>query len=545
MTSPANTDEDGDVIMTDAESPASNVPVANGTSAATESTGDQAADDMATEPAAEAGPPPEEKVGAAETLKEEGNAMLKAGNLAGATSKYVEGIALMEPLLEKGPAELGEDLQLRSTAAYTALRLNCAQACLKLSDWVQAIEHADKVVLIDKDNTKALYRRGLAAVQLDTEGRLEGARADFTRVATLDPANREVRSQLAKAKQRLQELKQAGKDRLSQAMQGGLYQEQHDKLGKLQVAYETEVKRRKDAGEDEISYEDWLKKQKEREEDEKKKQKEALEKQRQEEQEKRRREAYEQELARRKEAGEPMLSFEEWEEELRVREEEIRKARVGMKTDEADLDAEEKKLLEETRSKGYYHGRLGTVLSDAAPKPQQVDSNMLAQDGQIGSEWNVAGTWEEKDMTTWAKERLTVWLGQGNASASQVTLPEGKPAAVTAKVTKVKSLNGDAHLVMVRKKLKHGYHFEAELSFSLDFKVEDGHGGGSKHFSGTLSLPELMDAVPVAELRMDARWKGTGPSEGLTPLAIEWLDKLRESVRSQVSGFCQEYQQRR
>merc|ERR1712217_794951 len=133
---------------------------------------------------------------------------------------YAEGIVLAEPLLEKDPGELGEELQQRCTAAYTALRLNSAQACLKTGEWVTAIEHADKVLLIDKDNVKALYRRGLASLELDTEGRLEQARADFTRVATLDPANREVRGNLAKAKERLKDLRQAEKERLSMAMKG-------------------------------------------------------------------------------------------------------------------------------------------------------------------------------------------------------------------------------------------------------------------------------------------------------------------------------------
>jgi len=488
-------------------------------------------------------------VARAESSKEEGNALLKAGDAAAAVAKYGEGIVLVEPLLEKDPGELGEDLQQRGTTAYTALRLNSAQACLKCSDWLAAIEHAEKVLLLDKDNTKALYRRGCASAQLDTEGRLEQARADFARVATLDPANREVRGQLAKAKDRLKDMRQAEKQRLQAVMSGGLYQEQHAKLGKQQAAYQEEVQRRQDAGEDEISYEDWLKKHEEKEEETKRKQKEEQEKERAAELERQERAAYDADVERRRQAREEEVSFEDWKELERKREEELRRERIGgvVRTDDVDLDAEERRLLEETRSKGYYHGRLGTVLSDAAPKPQQVDGTSLPQNaatnGQVGSEWNQAGTWEEKDMTSWAKERLTAWLQQAIVSAPQVTMPSGQVAAATAKVTKVKSVNGDAQLVMVRKKPKHGFNFEAELSFSLSFKGEEG--GANDSVNGNLSLPELSDSVNPAELRVEARWKGSGPSAELRPLAVEWLDKLRENVRFQVSAFREEYQQRR
>ena len=76
---------------------------------------------------------------------------------------------------------------------------------------------------------------------LTTESRLEQAREDFTRVAQLDPSNREAREQLQKIKERLKEIKQDEKRRLSEAMQGGLYKEQHAKLGKQQEEYEKEV----------------------------------------------------------------------------------------------------------------------------------------------------------------------------------------------------------------------------------------------------------------------------------------------------------------
>merc|ERR1712014_268857 len=118
------------------------------------------------------------------------------------------GIELTEKLLEKDPVESGEDLIKRATAVYQALRLNSAQACLKQQAWGDAFEHANKVVLLDKDNSKALYRRAMASIPFDTEGRLEQARADLQRFVQLEPSNREAREQLTKTKERLKAVKQ-------------------------------------------------------------------------------------------------------------------------------------------------------------------------------------------------------------------------------------------------------------------------------------------------------------------------------------------------
>merc|ERR1712176_1389626 len=221
----------------------------------------------------------EERVTKAEHAKNVGNELLKQDNLAAAVVKYVEGIELTESLLEKDPVESGEDLIKRATVVYQALRLNSAQACLKQQAWADAAEHADKVLSLDKDNCKALYRRAMASIPFDTEGRLEQARADLARLVQLEPANREAREQLSKTKERLKALKQEEKERYAKLMQGGgMYKEQHDKLARQQILYEEEVSRRKEAGEDEISFDDWQKKRKEAEDEEKKKEKEEREK---------------------------------------------------------------------------------------------------------------------------------------------------------------------------------------------------------------------------------------------------------------------------
>lgn len=560
-------DKDGDVVMTPGDGMDADVNPGNskdldesqGSATASvdgdDGTEGSAKDKNETETPADVGPPPAERVSSAETAKEEGNAFLKAGDFQSASGKYGEGIGLVEPLMEKDPGELGEELQKRGALVYQALCLNRAQAGLKLSDWILAIEHAEKVLTLDKDNTKALYRRGCASLMLDTEGRLEQAKADFTRVATLDPSNKEVRGQLEKAKNRLRDVRQAEKQRIAEVMAGGLYKDEHAKLGKQQALYQKEVDRRKEAGEDEISFTDWCEKEKEKVEKAKNKQKEKLEQERAAEQERLLLEAHEKENARRQEAGEDEISYDDWKEAEIKKVEEIRKARVGgvVEVDDADLDADEKKLLEETKSKGYYHGRLGTVLSDAAPKPIQVEASSVDQlnGNQVGSEWNQAGTWEEKGQTVWVKEQLNNLFPGVVASSSKVKLPSGRQLAVKAKVYKVKSLTGDAQLVWVRKQPKHGYNFEIEVTFKVTMSIkqdpsENGEAVADKveQIKGSFGMPEFVDTVQPADLRIDTRYDAAVPSE-FGPVVTEWLDKLKDNIRAVVANFRQEYQKRR
>merc|ERR1719331_461670 len=214
-------------------------------------------------------------------------------------------------------------------------------------------------------------------MELATDGRLEQARPDLAQFVQLEPANREARERLQQVKEQLKEVRQREKERYSQAMKGGLYQDNHKKLDRQKLEYEEEVKRRADAGEDEISWEDWQKKLKDREEDEKKKDKEEREKRAKELAEEEEQRQLTAENERRKAQGLEEMTIEDWrtaQEKSSPKKEEV----VTMDTD--DLDEEERKMLEETKNKGYYHGRLGTVLSNAAPKPQQLSEGDLRRE---------------------------------------------------------------------------------------------------------------------------------------------------------------------
>ena len=84
-------------------------------------------------------------------LKESGNEKLKTGNAKGAVDDYKEGIDFVEH------ETLAESKQLLKT-----LRLNIAQAYLKLNKNSDVVDQCTKVLKDEPNNLKALYRRGVA-----------------------------------------------------------------------------------------------------------------------------------------------------------------------------------------------------------------------------------------------------------------------------------------------------------------------------------------------------------------------------------------------
>ncbi|EGD80304.1 hypothetical protein PTSG_10559 [Salpingoeca rosetta] len=79
----------------------------------------------------------------------------------------------------------------------------------------------------------------------------------------------------------------------------------------------------------------------------------------------------------------------------------------------------------------------------------------------MASQWNSAGTWEERDVSKWATEQLTKLLEPLSVDA----------APVQAQVTKVKC-NGEARKLIVRGKPRVGFEYELELKFKGAVQVE-------------------------------------------------------------------------
>ncbi|XP_033144601.1 uncharacterized protein LOC103856713 isoform X3 [Brassica rapa] len=70
---------------------------------------------------------------------------------------------------------------------------------------------------------------------------------------------------------------------------------------------------------------------------------------------------------------------------------------------------------EEKKKEGSYRYWVREATSDAAPPPlpQKLTNNDVVASNApaLGSLWNQAGTWEEKNLTKWATDRLKELLG--------------------------------------------------------------------------------------------------------------------------------------
>ncbi|GJN39288.1 hypothetical protein PR202_gb28397 [Eleusine coracana subsp. coracana] len=135
---------------------------------------------------------------------------------------------------------------------------------------------------------------------------------------------------------------------------------------------------------------------------------------------------------------------------------------------------------EKTTSYRYW---VREATGDAAPlpAPRKLDAADLvanAAPATLGSVWNQAGTWEEKNLSSWASSRIKDLLG----SLDPLEFSTGK-----ASVYEVSRCSGDAFLVTVRNKKRVGYTYELSLKFKGEWLIKE----ENKKVRGHLEIPEF------------------------------------------------------
>ncbi|XP_074359728.1 uncharacterized protein LOC141699800 isoform X2 [Apium graveolens] len=136
-------------------------------------------------------------------------------------------------------------------------------------------------------------------------------------------------------------------------------------------------------------------------------------------------------------------------------------------------------------------------LKDAAPLPAPrkltpQDHNSLSS-SHLGSAWNRAGTWEEKDLNGWATHKIKELLG-----STTLEFSGGR-----AEIVEVSKCSGDAFLVTVRNKKRVGYTYELTIIVKGEWVIGD----EKKKVKGHLDVPEFtfgeLDDLQI-EVRLDA-----------------------------------------
>ncbi|TVU07692.1 hypothetical protein EJB05_41057, partial [Eragrostis curvula] len=126
-----------------------------------------------------------------------------------------------------------------------------------------------------------------------------------------------------------------------------------------------------------------------------------------------------------------------------------------------------------------YWVREATGEAAPLPAPRKLDAaDLAAKPTTLGSVWNQAGTWEEKNLNSWASSRIKDLLG----SLDSLEFSTGK-----ASVYEVSRCSGDAFLVTVRNKKRVGYTYELSLKFKGEWLIKE----ENKKVRGHLEIPEF------------------------------------------------------
>ncbi|KQJ99076.1 70 kDa peptidyl-prolyl isomerase [Brachypodium distachyon] len=139
-----------------------------------------------------------EKIEAAGTKKEEGNALFKLSKYARASKRYEKAAKLIEY-----DTSFSEDEKKQSKQLKITCNLNNAACKLKLKDYKQAEKLCTKVLELDSQNVKALYRRAQAYTQLAD---LELAETDIKKALEIEPDNRDVKLTYKNLKEKIKEI---------------------------------------------------------------------------------------------------------------------------------------------------------------------------------------------------------------------------------------------------------------------------------------------------------------------------------------------------
>eukprot|EP00814_Leptocylindrus_danicus_P007432 CAMPEP_0116014414 /NCGR_PEP_ID=MMETSP0321-20121206/6261_1 /TAXON_ID=163516 /ORGANISM="Leptocylindrus danicus var. danicus, Strain B650" /LENGTH=441 /DNA_ID=CAMNT_0003484057 /DNA_START=59 /DNA_END=1384 /DNA_ORIENTATION=+ len=169
------------------------------------------------------------------------------------------------------------------------------------------------------------------------------------------------------------------------------------------------------------------------------------------------------------------------------------------------------------------------LIGDITPK--LIDANAAVASSNAApaekgvSAWNTAGTWEEKDVTAWAKETLEKAL-----LSAEYTLPPGSapdssnnecPKVHVTKVKNVSSGNGHASVATVRGKRRHIFEF---TNVEVHWEVELGENTCS-------GIVKIVDIDGTCDGEYDVEYSVNND----TPLDARHL--LQRFVKGDPDGF--------
>jgi peptidylprolyl isomerase len=144
---------------------------------------------------------PDEQEECATKLKEEGTSLFMAKRFAEAAQMYEKAVSYVE---EEDDEFIPDDRKQLFISCYG----NAAMCHMKCSNWHEAIIACNKVLTVDENNLKALFRRGSSKLN---SGLLKEAKVDLMAAYKVDSSNKDVRKELQKLKAAFSDAKEKEK----------------------------------------------------------------------------------------------------------------------------------------------------------------------------------------------------------------------------------------------------------------------------------------------------------------------------------------------
>ena len=168
-----------------------------------------------------------------------------------------------------------------------------------------------------------------------------------------------------------------------------------------------------------------------------------------------------------------------------------------------EMENTESKKSEKAVKLPYFHRTLSpedtALIGDIRPKPITPANEAASSSGKLteGSAWNKANTWEEKECSSWAKEKII------SIFSSQIEIDSSKHPFTSIILKKIEKLDGHANVTHSRGKARFIY----EYSFNLKIKVTR----KEKTWEGTVSIADVINDQ-LDDLELEFSWDEPKPS---------------------------------
>ncbi|KAK9528932.1 hypothetical protein VZT92_013060 [Zoarces viviparus] len=163
-----------------------------------------------------------EKLDLAAGVKHKGNQYFKVGLYHQAVIQYQRIVSWLE--MECGA---GTEQQKRIQSFTLTAHLNLALCFLRMKEFSQVVDNCNKVIELDEDNEKALYRRGEARL---LRNEFSVAMEDFQQVLRVNPSNRAAHAQISICQSKIKEHHEQDKKTYANMFQK--FAERDTKIGK-------------------------------------------------------------------------------------------------------------------------------------------------------------------------------------------------------------------------------------------------------------------------------------------------------------------------